>query len=134
VVQEVFARLVRVKQPEMVKKPNSYLYGIAFHVIREMGLREEQAPVTYDSTVAEQAGERSSEDVASDLADRLNIQSQLERALAELSDVQRAVVLMCKRDGMTYEEVSQKTGISVHMVEKYLIAAKAKILAMAWEL
>jgi RNA polymerase sigma factor (sigma-70 family) len=131
VVQEVFARLTRVKRPELVKKPKSYLFGIAFHVIQEIELHE--GPVTFDSDVANQAGERLPEGSQEDLADRLNLQGQLERALAELPEIERVIVLMCKRDGMTYEEAAKQTGISTHMVEKHLIAARAKLMAMAWD-
>ncbi len=134
VAQEVFSRLVRVQQPELVKKPLSYLFGIAFHVIREIRLREERDPVDYDSEVVDNAAEHPREPPADELADRLNVQTQLERAIAALPEVHRALVLMCKRDGMTYEEASAATGISVHMVEKHLIQARARLLGMMWDL
>lgn len=134
VVQEVFSRLVRVHHPELVKKPHSYLFGIAFHVIREMRLQEEQEVVSYDSLAVEDAAEHPSHVAQDELSDRLNIQAQVERALVELPDIHRALVLMCKRDGMTYEEAAVATGISVHMVEKHLVRARAKLLGMMWDL
>jgi len=134
VVQEVFSRLIRVHQPELVKKPHSYLFGIAFHVIREMRLQEEQEAVSYDSLAVENAAEHPAHVARDELSDCLNIQAQVERALAELPDIHRALVLMCKRDGMTYEEAAVATGISVHMVEKHLIQARVKLLAVMWDL
>jgi RNA polymerase sigma factor (sigma-70 family) len=134
VMQEVFSRLLRVQQPQLVKKPHSYLFGIAFHVIREMRLKEEHEPVAFDSEAASEAAEHPLLVAPDELGDRLNVQTQLERALAALPDVHRALVLLCKRDGLTYEEASRATGISVHMVEKYLVQARSKLLGMMWDL
>lgn len=134
VVQEVFSRLVRVNRPDLVRKPHSYLFGIAFHVIREPRLQEDQDVVTYDSAAVESAAEHPQTVTRDELSDQLNVQAQVRRALAALPAVHRALVLMCKRDGMTYEEAAQATGISVHMVEKYLIQARAKLLGMMWDL
>lgn len=134
VMQEVFSRLVRVHRPEFVKKPHSYLFGIAFHVIREMRLQEDQDVVKFDSLAVEEAGEHPSHVVPDELSDQLNVQAQVQRALAALPDIHRALVLMCKRDGMTYDEAAAATGISVHMVEKYLIQARVKLLGMMWDL
>lgn len=134
VVQEVFSRLARVQQADLVRKPHSYLFGIAFHVIREMRLQEEQEPVSYDSAAVEDAAEHPSHVASDEVADRLNVKAQVERALARLPAMDRALVLMCKRDGMTYEEAAEATGISVHMVEKHLVQARVKLLSMMWDL
>lgn len=134
VVQEVFSRLLRVQQPELIKKPHSYLFGIAFHVLREIRMQEEQEPVDYDSQTVEQVAKHPPVVKPDELADRLNLQRQIEQAVMELPEVHRALVLMCKRDGMTYEEAAAATGISVHMVEKHLIQARAKLLNMMWDL
>src|SRR5689334_10826307 len=61
---------------------------------------------------------------ADDAAERLNLRHQLDKALAALPENQRKVLLACKRDGMSYEEASRATGISLHMVPKYLVQAK----------
>lgn len=134
VVQEVFSRLMRVSHPELIKKPHSYLFGIAFHVIREMRLQEAHSVVSYDSTTVEEAAQDPANAGRDELSDRLNVRMQVQRALAELPDIHRALVLMCKRDGMTYEEAAAATGISVHMVEKHLIAARVRLLSVMWDL
>lgn len=134
VTQEVFTRLVRVRQPDLVKNPHAYLFGIAFHVIRELRLQETRQPVNYDSQAADRAGEQPAHLAPDEMADQLNAQRQLERALEDLPELHRALVLLCKRDGMTYEEAARATGISVHMVEKHLIQARAKLLGMMWDL
>ncbi|MBL8265889.1 RNA polymerase sigma factor [Steroidobacter sp.] len=135
VTQEVFSRLVRVRQPDLVKDPHAYLFGIAFHVIRELRLQENRQPVHYDSQIADRAGEQPPDHVSPDeMALQLDTQRQLQRALADLPELHRALILLCKRDGLTYEEAAKATGISVHMVEKHLIQARAKLLSMLWDL
>jgi RNA polymerase sigma-19 factor, ECF subfamily len=67
------------------------------------------------------------------LADRLNLQQQLERALSQLPSTHAAVLLAHKRDGLSYEEVAAKLNLSVHTVEKYVTQAKARIRLMSWE-
>ncbi|HEX7113962.1 MAG TPA: sigma-70 region 4 domain-containing protein, partial [Steroidobacter sp.] len=68
-----------------------------------------------------------------DLAERLSLEQQLDRALAQLPPMQAAVLLAHKRDGLSYEETAEKLGISVHTVEKYLTKAKARMRALLWE-
>jgi len=134
IAQEVFSRAVRVENVEYVRKPLSYLFGIAFHVISEYQIREEQDRIiTYDSSVVDQMDNHPSMVVQDEFADRLNLQRQIEAALAELPAPYRTVLLLCKREGMTYEEAAAASGLSVHTVEKYLVRAKAMIMAKTWD-
>ena len=134
IAQEVFSRAVRVENVEYVRKPLSYLFGIAFHVISEYQIREEQDRIiTYDSSVVDQLDHHPSMVVPDEFADRLNLQRQIEAALADLPPHYRTVLLLCKRDGMTYEEAAEASGLSVHTVEKYLVRAKAMIMAKTWD-
>ena len=133
VAQEVFIRLSRVDKADYVRKPLAYVFGIAFHVISEYQIREEQERVTYDSSMVDQMDQHPSMVVPDEFADRLNLQRQIEAALAELPAPYRTVLLLCKRDGMTYEEAAAASGLSVHTVEKYLVRAKAMIMAKTWD-
>src|SRR5690349_18098858 len=55
VMQEVFARALRVSSPEYVRKPLAYLFGIAFHVISEHRIREDREHlVSLDAHEAEE--------------------------------------------------------------------------------
>lgn len=133
VAQEVFSRLARLKESDFVRKPRSYLFGIAFHVVREFRAREEHERVTFDSEVLDQIAEQAPDLIADDLEARMNLRQQLDQALAQLSESHRTVLLLCKRDGMTYEEAARVSGLSVHTVEKYLVQARAQMMALAWD-
>src|SRR5689334_9767467 len=57
VAQEVFSRVLRMEHDELVRKPRSYLFGIAFHVVREFSARQGDQRVTFDSEAVEQTAE-----------------------------------------------------------------------------
>lgn len=133
--QEVYLRLLRHDESKCVHKPLAYLYGIASHVVADYRIEEEHARehITFDSAAEETWSEDPAKTVADDLADRLNLQQQLERAFSQLPPTHAAVLLAHKRDGLSYEEVARKLNLSVHTVEKYLTQAKARIRMMSWE-
>src|SRR5882672_7786524 len=81
--QEVFLRLLRLEDAELVRKPQSYLYGIASHVVREFRMRAEQEHerLSFDSETIEALTEHPLEQLMDDPAERLHLQRQLERAL-----------------------------------------------------
>jgi RNA polymerase sigma factor (sigma-70 family) len=135
VLQTVFERVVRVPNVELVNHPHDYLFGIAFHVVREYWIREKrlQSVVEFDSEAVERA-DRSLENAHDDqTAERLNLRKQIETAFASLPENHRRVMLAIKRDGMSYEEASEATGISLFMVRKLMVDAKVRMMARVWD-
>jgi len=134
VFQTIFERLAKVKKTELVDRPRAYLFGIAFHVVREFYLQEKRhSVVSFDSQAIEKADASLQYAQDDDVARRQSLVEQLERNLAALPDKQRRVLLAVKRDGLTYEEASRVTGISLHMVRKLIVQAKARMLEMTWD-
>lgn len=133
--QEVYLRLLRHDENKSVRKPLAYLYGVAAHVVADFRIDSEpdREHLVVDSEAVEQCSDEPSYALPDDLAQRLNLQQQLERALARLPPTHAAVLLAHKRDGLSYKEVAQKLGLSVHTVEKYVTQAKARIRTMPWE-
>jgi len=132
---EVYIRLARLSKPELVRQPRTYLFSVASNLVREFRLRnaQERERVTYDSDTVDQAAEHPTHVVEDELADRLNLQRQIERALLQLPPTQRAVLLLVKRDGLSHAEAAKKAGLSVHTVEKYVTEAVAKMMTMEWD-
>src|SRR5262245_37599092 len=99
VMQEVFTRALRVDNPDYVRKPLSYLFGIAFHVISEFQIREEnERLVSLDSQAVDHLRSHPALAVPDEFAERLNLQRQLEKALLKMPAQYRTVLLLCKRD------------------------------------
>ena len=127
--QEVFARLLRVRNADLVRNPLSYLLGIAAHVIREFRQRKQHERVLYDSDLAAERGD-SSEDAGlqgADFAEQIELRQRLDRALRQLPETHQRVLLLVKRDGLSYAEAAAAAALSVHTIEKYVVEARARL-------
>jgi RNA polymerase sigma factor (sigma-70 family) len=128
--QEVFARLMRVENAELIRNPMAYLLGIATHVVREFRQRKQQQCVIFDSDMADAVAENPERATNGDPfgnPDQLELQNWLDDALRRLPSTHQVVLLLVKREGLSYEEAAAATGLSVHTIEKYLVEARARL-------
>jgi RNA polymerase sigma factor (sigma-70 family) len=128
--QEVYLRLLRIDAAKQVDKPAAYIFGIASHVVADFKSGWRHGHERIEEREDEPDDRTSSPD---DLADRLNLQQQLERAFARLPRTHAMVLIAHKHCGLSYEETAAELGLSIHTVEKYLTQAKAVIRTMTWE-
>jgi RNA polymerase sigma-70 factor (ECF subfamily) len=133
--QEVYCRLLRLDNEKVVHKPLAYLYGIASHVLADFRIEVEQERehITVDSDTVDEWSDQPSCVLPDDLADRLNLQQQIDKALAQLPPTHAAVLLCHKRDGLSYAETAKKLGLSEFTVEKYVTQGKARLRTMSWD-
>jgi len=133
--QEVFIRFLRLDAAKLVRKPLAYLYGIAAHVVHEFRMHAEQEHehVVYDSLAMEAVAETPVLPNPDELADRMALRQQLERALLQLPQAQRVVLLMVKRDGLSHQEVAERTQLNVRTVERYVMQAMTRLRTMDLE-
>lgn len=131
--QEVYLRLLRVEKGEPVRNYQAYLYRIASHVVYEFKLRARQEIVSFDSEMVEDWAGRPPAIAADPIGDRVSAERQLDRALAQLPAIARAVLLLQKRDGLEYAEIAQRLGISANMVHKHLTRSLALLRAAKWD-
>ena len=133
--QEVFIRLARLNKPELVLKPKAYLCSVASNLVREFKLRNarELERIVFDSETLDEAAEQPAHERPDELAERLNIQRQLEQAMQRLPRIQCAVLLLAKRDGLSHKEIARKTGLNVRTVDRYVFEATGKIMTMDWD-
>ncbi len=127
VMQEVYERYLRMPNVDSVRNPQAYLYGIATHVIGDARLREEHSVVTYDSEIADVAANSPRLATPDDIVDRLGLSQELQRAIAQLPDMHKAVLLLAVRDGLSHREVAQRTGLTEKTVGFYVCEAKARL-------
>jgi RNA polymerase sigma-70 factor (ECF subfamily) len=133
--QEVYLRLLTLDDEKVVHKPLAYLYGVASHVLADfrIELEQEREHITVDSDTVDEWSDSPSCVLPDNLAERLSLQQQIDTALAQLPPTHAAVLLAHKRDGMSYDQVAELLGLSIHTVEKYVTQAKARIRSMPWE-
>ena len=54
----------------------------------------------------------------------------IDNALKQLPPTHQAVLILVKRDGLSYQEAAEKTGLSVHTIEKYLVEGRARLRSL----
>jgi RNA polymerase sigma-19 factor, ECF subfamily len=117
--QEAYVRLLRMERKDLIRNPRAYLYRIAANILYEFELKRKADVAGLSRWSDEQHGDSDSgygENEVEDLA----LRSRLDRVLSELSPKCRAVLILHRRDGMTYDEIGAEIGISSSMVKKYL--------------
>lgn len=121
--QEVFLRILRVEDPDLIRHPRAYLYRVAVNVIQEWRLRNQRFPVKDDHDLEQEPDEGGPiEDIeASERAERLN------KAVAKLPARYRAVLMLRVNQGLTHKEVAEELNITPRMVKRHLIKAYAKL-------
>jgi RNA polymerase sigma factor (sigma-70 family) len=123
----VFARLLRVRNADLVRNPLSYLLGIATHVVREFRQRKQHERVLFDSDLAEVVAEHTDGAPEQSITEQLELRERLDKALKQLPAAHQLVLLLVKRDGLSYAEAAKAAGLSVHTIEKYVVEARARL-------
>lgn len=118
--QEAYVRLLRMKRQDLIRDPRPYLYRVAANVLYEFELRREADFVgltrwSQEQRVDAEAGNQQAE------LETLVQRERLEAVLRQLSPKCRAVLILHRRDRMTYDEIAAEIGISASMVKKYLL-------------
>ena len=110
--EETYLRLLRLPRSELVGDPLAYVYRVSANVLDEEELRRQpdrtaEAPPPLDNLYL--AGEQS--EAAG---------GKVQQVLQGLSPLCRAVLVLHRRDGMTYDEIGERLGISPVMVRQQL--------------
>jgi RNA polymerase sigma-70 factor (ECF subfamily) len=119
VAHEAYVRLLRVKCKDLIRDPQAYLYRIAVNIMYEFELKK-KADTLGLARCAECQIADSSYGQPEDDVEALQTRKRIETVLAGLSPKCRAVFILCRRDGLSYKEISARIGISTNMVKKYL--------------
>ena len=124
-MQEIFIRLLRIKDHEAIRNPQAYLFTVATHVLYQYTLqRSARADAMNPLDLASQL----QAPLAPDPAEELEITEQLEkigRGLQSLSPRAYAALIMYRCEGMTLKEIGERLGVSHVMARKYLCRAIA---------
>jgi RNA polymerase sigma factor (sigma-70 family) len=115
--QETYVRLLRLDRKDLIRDPRPYLYRIASNIMYEFEIRRKADLVGLSRWSSE---ERQDSQCVSEGEENLILARRLDEALCGLSPKCRAVVVLHRQEGMTYEEIGVKIGISSGMVKKYL--------------
>jgi RNA polymerase sigma factor (sigma-70 family) len=131
--QETFLLAYRnLKSFRQEAKFSTWLYRIAYNAfladarkIRERTLPDDLDP---DDFAAE------AQEPTAGVARQVSLKIDMERAMAMLSDAERAAILQCYHNDLTHEEAAYVLGCPVGTVKTHILRAKQKLKAVlgAW--
>jgi RNA polymerase sigma-70 factor (ECF subfamily) len=124
-MQEVFLRLLRIKNYEEVRNPQAYLYTVASHVLQQYMLERAGEPECMDPfDMADRLESATATDPAETVEHRQLIE-RFGRALEQLSPRSYTTLILYRCDGLSLDEIAKRMGVSRPMVRKYLTRAIA---------
>lgn len=115
--QEVYLRLLRMDDLSVVRNPRSFVLHLAAHAVHEWRLlarNRMQHSQEYLQDLVDESGD------PAEWLERQDSMRDLARVLDTLSPKCQAVLLMHRRDGMTYQEIASRMNLSVAMIKKYM--------------
>jgi RNA polymerase sigma-70 factor (ECF subfamily) len=123
--QEVYLRMLQVKNISAIRNLELYLYTVANNLIKEHAVVERRLGACGDieaEALQDQLAELPQFDSELDTTERTR---RLLEVLEHLSPKCRAVVILQYRDGLSYQQIAERLHISTHMVKKYVTQALA---------
>lgn len=125
-VQDVFARLARMKSLESVDNPQAYIFQTASNLLRDRARRAQtQNTALHEPFDDDQHGRQ-----ADSPEQILVMRQQLDRmkmTLNELPTRTRNIFLLKRFDGLKHKEIAEILGVSVSTVEKHMVTAIAAL-------
>jgi RNA polymerase sigma-19 factor, ECF subfamily len=121
--QEVWQRLLRIRDTTEVLQPLAYIYRAAANVIAEYHLLRSRDCVSIDSDAVERASEHPTEWAPDQMSEQLARQAELEGILASMPKTYREVLLLRIIDGLSYADIGRQLQFSPKTVEQYFFRA-----------
>jgi RNA polymerase sigma-70 factor (ECF subfamily) len=122
-IQQVFLRMLRISDLEVIRSPEAYLFTVALHVAQQHAIRESALPPCMDvSRLLTELQAAADADPASQV-DAEQCLAEWQRAFEKLSPKARATFILHRQHGLTLEQIARELGISFPMAKKYLVKA-----------
>lgn len=117
--QEAYVRLLRLDRKDLIREPLAYVYRVATNLLHEFELKR-RADLEASRRLSLEHAVHGEPVATENEAEAQALGEHMMRVLQELTPKCRAVILLHRRDGMTYDEIAAELGISSSMVKKYL--------------
>ncbi len=117
IVQNTFEKLWKKHEQVAAKKAKSYAFTIAYNDMIDL-TRKKKFVGNYEN-----APEQIERDFRSNLEDK----ELIEKGLAELSDIQKSLILLRDYEGYTYDEIAEIAELSISQVKVYLFRGRKKL-------
>ena len=124
-VQEVYLRILRVKDADAIRNPEGYLYTVASNLVYEYSVLAQRQGTSVDPDQPHDDPELARPAGFEELFDMETRVGRLREVLAQLPPKCRATVHLKYQHDLSYQEIAEQLGVSSHMVQKYLGTALA---------
>ena len=121
--QEVYVRMLRIKDQEAIRNPVPYLYTVANNLVKEHAVLEHRQASCIDIDEApahEQLETLPAFDAELDATQRV---TRLGAVLKQLSPKCRAAVILRFTHELSFREIGDHLGVSPQMARKYVVQA-----------
>jgi RNA polymerase sigma factor (sigma-70 family) len=124
-VQEVYLRMLRVRDTTLIRDPEAYLFTVAGNLAREHTAVERGHGTAID--LEDQGVQQQLSEVPSfgGQIDQARQVARLHQVLRQLPPKCHAALVLQYQDGLSYAQIAERLGVSTHMVNKYLVQALA---------
>jgi len=118
-------RFLRADRDELIRNPEAYLYTVAVNLLREQSVLERRWGRAVDAaelpTDPALVNFRTPEEEVESEARMARINRLVEALPPKL----QAVLILQYRDGLTYQEIAARLGVTTHTVKKYVMQGLA---------
>jgi RNA polymerase sigma factor (sigma-70 family) len=122
IAQEVYLRMLRIPNADSIRSPEAYLFTVAQHVLQQHILKGAAAPSAELEKVLQVQASGAHADPALEMV-ATQCLDRLQDTLEKLSPKARAVFMLSRRDGLSFDEIGARLGCSKPMAKKYLMKA-----------
>jgi RNA polymerase sigma-70 factor (ECF subfamily) len=129
--QEVFLRVYRsVKEYKPQAKFSTWLYKIATNVcLTEIKVKGRMNKVSLDEFQENKGDVRDSNSPSGyDLINRRDIRDSIFQALNAIPEKERTSIILCKYEGLSYDDVADVIGCTVGAVKTYIHRGRMKLI------
>lgn len=114
IIQDTFEKLWMNVQQIAFEKVKSYLFTVAYHTMIDL-IRKDNRISAYNESLSPELTE---------LNQYNDLQEVLDKALSQLPEIQKAVLLLRDYEGYSYEEIGQITNLNESQVKVYIYRAR----------
>jgi RNA polymerase sigma-70 factor (ECF subfamily) len=118
--QEVYARMLRVKNPESIRDMDAYLFTVANNLAKEHATRDYRRGSRVDIEDGAVSNELAAEVAYDSQIDTTRQISRLREVLRQLPARWHAAIVLQYVHGLTHQQIAEQLGVSARTVKKIL--------------
>jgi RNA polymerase sigma-70 factor (ECF subfamily) len=118
--QEVYARMLRIKDPDAIRDLDAYLFTVASNLAKEHAARDLRHGAVVDiedASILDQLVEPATYDSQIDVERQV---SRLREVLRQLPPRWHAAIVLQYVHGLSHQAIAEHLGVSPRMVKKYV--------------